>query len=264
LKFIDDNKERPFFAYVAHNTIHSPEIESDSLISKYERKENAKVGSISNPVQAAMLETLDKSIKEIIDKITELDLDKRTVVIFFSDNGQLAEKSNKIFNGSKGDLYEGGIHMPLIIRWTRKIKAGTSCDELLISNDFYSTIIDIASGGEQKINTPHGKSFVPYLMDDETPVTDRSLYWHYPHYHGNGLGPQGAVRKGKYKLIEWYEKSYFDETGMYELYDLENDPGEMNNLSDSNPEKVLELVSEMKLWKESVGAQKMKINYTQN
>ena len=189
-----------------------------------------------------MLETLDKSIEQIMNKIKELDLDRSTVVIFFSDNGQLANKSNTYFRGSKGDLYEGGIHMPLIIRWPGKIKAGTLCDELVISNDFYNTIIDIVSSGMQKMNSPHGISLVPYLMNDEIPEIERSLYWHYPHYHGNGLGPQGAVRKGKYKLIEWYEKSYFDDSGMYELYDLEKDPSEINNLAVSNPKKVLDFL----------------------
>ena len=150
--------------------------------------------------------------------------------------------------------------MPLIIRWSGKIKAGTSCDELVISNDFYNTIVDITAGSMRENSTSHGVSLLPYLINDEKPKIDRSLYWHYPHYHGNGLGPQGAVRSGKYKLIEWYEKSYFDEPGMYELYNLEIDPGEINNLADSNPKKVRELALDFKLWKEKIGAQEMKIN----
>lgn len=259
IQFIESNKEVPFFAYISHNTIHAPEIEDSSLIQKYLNKYNSIIGGSNNPVQAAMLETLDKSVEEIMLKLKELDLEDNTIVVFFSDNGQLGEKNGFPFRGSKGDLYEGGIRMPLIIRWPVTISSGTICEEPVISNDFFSTFVEIANIKDQQFSTD-GISIVPLLKNPKTKLNRKSLYWHYPHYHGNGLGPQGAIRKGKYKLIEWFEKSYLNEPGMYELYDLEDDPGERKNLADTLQLVVNELSKDLSAWRDTIKAQSMTIN----
>ena len=260
IEFIEQNRDVPFFAYVSHNSIHSPELENDTLIGKYELKENAKVGTKFNPIQAAMLETLDKSVGRLSEKIKELGLEKNTIMIFFSDNGQLGEKDNISFRGSKGDLYEGGIKMPLIINWPGMIRPKSECSELIISNDFLNTFLEIANIDNGEFVSPDGISFYSCLNEPKTRLNRKSLFWHYPHYHGNGLGPQGAIRKGNYKLVEWFEKSYFDENDKYELYNLENDPGEKNNLVNTHPEIVKELSNDLKSWRLGVGAQEMKIN----
>ena len=257
LKFIEKNKENSFFCYIPHNSIHAPETEDSLLIAKYTSKPASDgKGGYYNPVQAAMLETLDNSIAEIMKKLKELNLEENTIVIFFSDNGQLGGKNGIPFRGSKGDLYEGGIRMPLIIRWPGVIKPGTLCEELVISNDFYPTLSELAIDNNYKSNTD-GLSLVPLLKNFSAKLQRNTLYWHYPHYHGSGLGPQGAIREGKYKLIEWFDESIDNGRGAFELFDLVKDPGEQNNLIDSHSELTSRLSDKLKTWRANVGAQVM-------
>ena len=255
LEFIERNQKNRFFCYILHNSIHAPEVEDSLLIEKYEIKPGAKKGGHYNPVQAAMLETLDKSVAEILAKLKELNLEENTIVIFFSDNGQLGEKNGKPFRGSKGDLYEGGIRMPLVISWPGSIKPGTLCEELVISNDFFPTFSDLANVNN-KLQTD-GLSLLPLMKNSKAKLNRNTLYWHYPHYHGSGLGPQGAIREGNYKLIEWFEKSIDNQKGAFELYDLVNDPGEQHNLADSLPQISSRLLNKLKTWRSNIGAQEM-------
>ncbi len=257
LSFIEKNKDTPFFCYVTHNSIHRPEIEKEVLLSKYNKKPEAIVGGRKNPIQAAMLETLDHSIGQILTKIKELNLEKNTVVVFFSDNGQLGVKEGKPYRGSKGDLYEGGIRMPLIIRWPGIVEKGSISEEIVISNDFFPTLAEIA-GIREMSGEIDGISLISLLKDPDVNLNRDAVYWHYPHYHKSGLGPQGAIRQGQYKLIEWYEKSLLDLDGALELYDLQKDPGEQNNLADSKPEIANKLRHELRSWRQQVGAQEMK------
>ena len=256
LSFIESNRENPFFCYIAHNSIHAPEIEKKGLIDKYKGKNGAETGGHNNPVQAAMLETVDESIGILMKRLTVLGLEEKTVVIFFSDNGQLGVKSGGPYRGSKGDLYEGGIRMPLIIRWPGIVKPGSTCEEMVISNDFFPTFSELADV-ELKVKDMDGVSLIPLLMDPDNELYRNALYWHYPHYHSAGLGPQGAIRQGSYKLIEWYEKSIFDPDGAVELYDLENDPAEQNNLADSLPDLATKMLSDLRVWRLQVDAQDM-------
>jgi arylsulfatase A len=258
ISFIEKNKDTPFFCYVTHNSIHRPEIEKEALLSKYDKKHDATVGGRKNPIQAAMLETLDHSIGQILAKIKELNLEKNTVVVFFSDNGQLGVKEGKPYRGSKGDLYEGGIRMPLVIRWPGIVEKGSICEEIVISNDFFPTFTEIA-GLREKSRKTDGISLISLLKDPTINLNRDAVYWHYPHYHGTGLGPQGAVRQGQYKLIEWYEKSLLEMDGAVELYDLHKDSAEQNNLADSKPEIANKLHQELRSWRQQVGAQEMKI-----
>lgn len=255
LEFIEKNQKNSFFCYIPHNSIHAPEIENKLLIEKYNNKHGAKKGGHNNPIQAAMLETLDNSIAEILTKLKELNLEENTVVIFFSDNGQLGEKDGKPFRGSKGDLYEGGIRMPLIISWPGFVEPGTVCEELVISNDFFPTFSDLVMVNK-KLQTD-GLSLLPLMKNSNAKLSRNTLYWHYPHYHESGLGPQGAIREGNYKLIEWFEKSIDNEMGALELYDLVIDPGERYNLVDSLPEVSSRLYGKLKRWRSDVGAQEM-------
>ena len=256
LEFIEKNKKNKFFCYIPHNTIHAPEIENKLLVEKYKNKSgDAKKGKHDNPIQAAMLETLDNSVAEILAKLKELNLEENTILIFFSDNGQLGEKNGKPFRGSKGDLYEGGIRMPLIVYWPGTVESGTLSEELVISNDFFSTFFELAN---VKIKPEtDGISLLPLLKNPNAKLKRNTLYWHYPHYHGSGLGPQGAIREGKYKLVEWFEKSIDNEKGAFELYDLVTDPGEQHNLVDSLPQVTSRLSNRLKTWRSNVGAQEM-------
>ncbi len=261
LAFIEKHRDQPFFCFVTHNSIHDPEIEKRQLIDKYAEKAGAQKNGLKNPKQAAMLETLDMSIGVIMDRLRALDLEQDTVVVFFSDNGQLGPKNGKPFRGSKADLYEGGIRMPLIVRWPGIVAAGSVCEEIVISNDFFPTFCELAGGGnvvsQAKVD---GCSLLPLLREPASSLARDSVCWHYPHYHGRGLGPQGAIRRGRYKLIEWFEKSVMGEAGAFELYDLEKDPGEQNNLAISMPDLSGELARSLQQWRIEVGAQMMTVS----
>jgi len=258
LSFIENNREHPFFCYIAHNSIHAPEIENQGQIDKYTEKYGAEKGGRNNPVQAAMLETLDKSIGILMKRLAELELADKTVLVFFSDNGQLGVKSGLPYRGSKGDLYEGGIRMPLIIRWPGMVKAASTCEALVISNDFFPTFSELADV-KVKVKDMDGISLVPLLQDPENQLSRPALYWHYPHYHSAGLGPQGAIRQGAYKLIEWYEKSSSGSDGSVELYNLENDPAEQRNLADSLPDLTTSMLNDLQAWRLGIGAQEMEL-----
>jgi len=255
IAFIDKNKDKPFFCYVPHNSIHSPELEREKLIAKYKSRPGAKKGGRLNPVQAAMLETLDKSVGDICKKIKELGNERNTIVIFFSDNGQLGPDNGEPFRGSKGNFYEGGIRMPFVVKWPGVVAAGSVCDEVVISTDFFPTFNEIA-GVSSSVKDIDGVSLVPVLKDANAGLGREAVYWHFPHYR-KGSGPHGAMRKGRYKLIEWYEKSAFGEDGAFELYDLVDDPAERKNLAGSKPALVKSMVAEFKKWRKDVGAQEM-------
>jgi len=258
--FIENNKDRPFFCYVSHNTIHRPEMEKEQLINKYRKKpgaDNEEQYGHNNPVQAAMIETLDKSVATILKRLDELNLSDNTLVVFFSDNGHLGPKDSRPLRGSKADLYEGGIREPLIVRWPGVVKPGTTCSVPVISNDFFPTFAEVA-GLKVTDPTVDGVSLMPLLTQTGELKRD-ALYWHYPHYHHQGIGPCGAIRQGRYKLMEWFEKSIdgIDTPGAVELYDLAEDMGERHNLAAQMPAKTAELYDKLKIWRESVGAQQM-------
>ena len=257
--FIERNKAKPFFCYVSHNSIHAPEIEKSHLVEKYNKKPGAKFRGRDNPKQAAMLETLDNSVGDIVKKIKDLGIERKTIVIFFSDNGHLGTKTGRPFRGSKGDLYEGGIRMPLIIKWPGIVRAGSECHEVVISNDFFPTFNEIA-GASPDVENIDGISLVSLLKDHSAELDREAIYWHYPHYHGSGLGPQGAIRSDGYKLIEWFEKSAYNEEGAFELYDLNKDPAEQKDLAATHPEITERLKKALSSWRGCVDAQMMAKN----
>ncbi|MHC4649026.1 MAG: sulfatase-like hydrolase/transferase [Planctomycetota bacterium] len=259
IAFIENNKDKPFFCYVTHNSIHRPEIEKDQLVTKYSNKpdadNDARYGH-NNPKQAAMLETLDKSVGTLLKKLNELNLGDNTIVIFFSDNGHLGPKDCKPLRGSKADLYEGGIRVPMIFRWPGVVKPGTTCDVPVISIDFLPTLLEVV-GVKVTDPTVDGVSIMPLLKQSGKPKRD-AIYFHYPHYHGQSIAPSGVIRKGKYKLVEWFEKSVDGfSPGAVELYDLEKDLNEQDNLAEKMPKKARRLHAKLKRWRKSVGAQEM-------
>jgi len=269
MAFIEKNKNKPFFCYVTHNTIHRPEVERKELVDKYRAKPGAdndeKYGH-NNPVQAAMIETLDKSVATLLKKLDDLKLTDNTIVIFFGDNGHLGPKDSKPLRGSKADLYEGGIREPMIVRWPGVVKSGSECSVPVISVDFFPTFVEIA-GGKVADPTVDGKSILPLLKQTKAgPLKRRAIYWHYPHYHHQGVAPSGAIRRGRYKLIEWFEKSIegFDTPGAVELYDLKKDLNEQNDLAKKMPKKAKKLYDMLKQWQKSVGAQQMPRNSAYN
>ena len=252
IDFIARHRDRQFFCYASYNAIHAPEMETDQLVGHFENKPGA--GGRHHPTQAAMLYRLDQAVGRILDHLRDLKLEDKTLVVFFSDNGPKGPKSGPGFRGSKGDLYEGGIRMPLIVRWPGVCAAGVDCPALVISHDFAPTFVQIA-GAAAEPSEFDGVSLVGQLGDPARPLSRSALYWHYPHYHGQGLGPQSAMRSGQWKLIEWHERLLLSQDGAYELYDLEADPTESVDLASAQPERVARLAGQLSQWKRSVGAQ---------
>ncbi|RKX33995.1 MAG: hypothetical protein DRP71_08525 [Verrucomicrobia bacterium] len=259
LDFIEANKDGPFFAYVSHNSIHRPEMEKESLISEYKARpgsDNDVEYGHNNPTQAAMLEVLDASVGRILDRVKELAIDENTIIVFFSDNGQLGPKDSTPLRGSKADLYEGGIRSPMIVRWPGQVPAGTTSDEPVISNDFFPTFAALAEVEDLPTDID-GLDLSNLVRDPSAGLERAALFFHFPHYHSQGLGPQGAIREGNYKLIEYYENNLLGEDGAFELFNLESDLAERHNLADEQPERVEAMSEKLRAWRKSVGAQEM-------
>ena len=260
LAFLENNRDQPFFCYVPHNSIHRPLRERDELIAKYQ----AKPGSDQpehNPTVAAMVETLDASIGQILDKLDELELTDNTLVIYFSDNGCMwGPDELKPLRGGKADLYEGGIRVPMVVRWPGVVEPATVCETPVSSVDFFPTLLKCAgvSPPETEID---GVSLLP-LLRQTGGLTREAIYWHYPHYHSLGEGPSGAIRRGRYKLIEWFEQSIdgIETPAAVELFDLVQDISEQHNLASEQPELAGELAEQLRQWRAQVGAQSMALN----
>jgi arylsulfatase A-like enzyme len=200
-----------------------------------------------------MVQSVDESVGRVMKKLEEMGAADNTVVIFMSDNGGLstvpreAPTCNLPLRAGKGWLYEGGIREPMIIKWPGVVKWGSVCSEPVTSTDFYPTMLEMA--GLPLIPKQHvdGVSLVP-LLKKEGKLNRKAIYWHYPHYHGSGNRPSGAVRAGDYKLIEWYEDN------SVELYNLRDDMGERHDLVKEMPEKAAELRSVLSRWRRQMKA----------
>ncbi len=261
ITFLNDNQNRPFFCYVAHSSIHQPVMEYTPRILKYANKKDASNRMGNNPVIGAMVETLDRNVGRLLDTLDALQLTENTLVIFLGDNGDyFGREGLKPLYGSKGDLYEGGVRVPFLMRWPGIIPEGTECAEPVCALDFLPTFAELA-GAPLKDPAVDGISLLPAMTQCAALGRD-ALYWHYPHYHTLGIAPSGSIRQDNYKLIEWFEKSIegIDTPGALELFDLEKDPGERHNLASDLPEKTHELYEKLKAWRASVGAQEMRLN----
>ena len=254
--FMEENRDRPFFNYVSHNTVHRPVIGRPDLVEDYEKKVQADAIH-QNAKYAAMVHEMDDSVGRILAKIDELGLTEKTLVIFTSDNGGFLgdEKDDATINtplrAGKGHSYEGGIRVPTIVRWPGVTPAGRETAEPTSSIDFYPTLLAVAGApGDEAHNAGvDGISLVPLLKDPSTTLGREALYWHYPHYSPQEGLPSGAIRVGDLKLVEFFEDMHV------ELYDLSKDIGESQDLSEEMPEKAAELRDRLHAWREAVGAQ---------
>jgi uncharacterized sulfatase len=259
IDFIDRNKENPFFLVISHNTIHDPLMEKESLIEKYSKLEATNKPE-NNATIAAMIETLDKSVGRIIKKINQSKIENNTIIIFYSDNGALDKHSKQTpFRKGKGWLYEGGIHVPLIVSYKGVIAPNLINDQLVSSIDFFPTFYDFSSTDPDQKLSIDGLSLSPLLLGEKVTLR-KNLYWNYPHYHSSGMKPAAAIRSDDFKLIEWYEPKLMGNQNAYELYNLVDDPGETIDLSLKLPEKVNELKLLLEEWKIDVNAQEPGIN----
>lgn len=252
-KFIQANRERPFFVYLPHFAPHVPLEGKKSYVEKYRAK--VKAGARHNdPVYAAMIQSLDDSVGRVVETLERNRLTDNTVVIFTSDNGGLSAPewllkpttSNWPLREGKGHLYEGGIRVPLIVRGPG-VRRGAVDHTPLSSVDHFPTITELAGLPASSRAQVDGASFAA-LLSAAKPAQPRPLYWHYPHY-SNQLGrPGSAIRVGDFKLIRFHEDNHV------ELYHLKEDLSEEKNLAQALPEKAAELNRQLSEWLGSVGA----------
>ena len=267
VEFIHRERAAPFFLYLSHYAVHNPQQAKPELIEKYRQKLKQEPGTsepefvqegdhknraIQNqPVYAAMIQSLDESVGRVMEAIEREGLSQQTVVVFFSDNGGVSTAegfptSNLPLRAGKGWNYEGGIREPLIVKWPGAITPGATCDQPVISNDFFPTLLEMAGLAASRPRSEDGTSFVTALKGGV--MAPRPLFWHYPHYSNQGGRPAGAVRYGDLKLIEWYED------GRVELFDLRSDCEERHDLAAEQPGRANELREMLANWRHEVGA----------
>lgn len=251
-QFIEDNQDNPFLAYLSFYSVHTPLMARDDLLKKYQAKHaeqgleeiwgeegERKVRLIQeHAVYAGMVEALDEGVGIVLDQLKALELENDTLVFFFSDNGGLSTSeghptSNLPLRGGKGWMYEGGIRVPLIVKWPGVTQAGATCDKPVICADFYPTILEACELPLRPEQHTDGKSFTPLLREED--FERGPIFWHYPHYGNQGGWPSGAVREGDWKFIENYE------TGEEQLFNLHLDLSEQYNLVETHPERATHL-----------------------
>jgi arylsulfatase A-like enzyme len=261
-KFIEANKDEKFFAFLSFYAVHAPIQTSRSLFNKYQAKAE-KMGLTGekkrfifdrtqavrqvqdNPIYAGMMENMDDGVGVVLEKLKELGLDKNTVVIFTSDNGGVSSGDAYAtaclpFRGGKGRQWEGGIRQPFYVH-----VPGLADEEKFIAvpatgADFYPTILDLA-GLELKPEQHVDGVSLKKAMQGQA-MAKRDLFWHYPHYGNQGGEPSSIIRSGNWKLIHYYED------GRNELYKIDDDIGEQNDLAANHPEKGQELAKKLESW----------------
>lgn len=270
------NDDTPFFLNMWFYSVHTPCQAKPEKIAKYEKKAKEmgldKIEAIvegdyfpsehkkhlriqrrviqSDPVYAAMIEHLDENVGKILDALDKKGIADNTIVIFTSDNGGLstAEGSptcNFPLSEGKGWMYEGGTREPMLLRWPAVVKAGSKSEAVITSPDFYPTLLEACGLPLEEKQHVDGKSFLPVLKDKKF---DRgSIFWHFPHYANQGGCPGCSIRKGDWKLIEFFE-------GEIELYNLFHDISENHNVADEHPQMVKELLAELHQWQDNVHA----------
>jgi len=259
VRFIKEHSDRPFFLYMAHYAVHTPIQGKQDLVEKYKARQPTLW---DNPVYAAMVESVDQAVGQIMAALDELNLADNTLVIFTSDNGGLMGVTrNAPLRGGKGYPYEGGIREPLIIRWPGVVEAGSKCSEPVTSIDFFPTICEAAGVKLPSDRIIDGESLMPLLMQTDS-LKREAIFWHFPHYR-NKIGPYSIIRAGEWKLIKRYEgkKSTRRYEGKaYELFNLKDDLSERYDLSRQLPEKVRELDAQLTAWLKATDAKLPKRN----
>ena len=257
--WITKNKEESFFVYFPFYSVHTPVQGREDLTQKYEGKEPGEYHNHTK--HAAMIEAMDEAIGKVLKTVESLGLEKNTLIVFTADNGPAGRQSvAKPLRGTKGMYYEGGIREPFLVKWPGVVKPNTTNETPIIGLDLFPTFTEIAQ--TENPSMLDGVSLMPLFNGDT--IENRSLFWHFPAYLEMGkkdrafeeshdkphfrTSPCSVIRKGNWKLIQYFER------GDLELYDLENDISEAENLADTNPDKRDELMGELAKWQMMVKA----------
>ncbi len=263
------NQEQPFLLYLSYYNVHTPIQAYKPRIQHFEEKANRSFKEPriplqeheghtrtrqDNPAFASMVSAVDRSVGTILKELDKLNLSDQTVVVFFSDNGGLSTlsrgpgpTSNSPLRAGKGWLYEGGIREPTIIRAPGVTAPGSTCQSPIMSTDFFPTFLELANLPQKPDLHLDGRSLAPLLHGETMPP--RTHYWHYPHYHGSGWKPGAAILDKGWKLIEFY---HYDKV---ELYHIDDDLSEKQNLAESRPDKTRQLRRKLRQWQLKMNAQ---------
>ncbi|MDN3689850.1 sulfatase [Cyclobacterium jeungdonense] len=258
IAFVKENKENPFFLYLPFYSVHTPIMGKEELIEKFDKKSGGHGQDRAD--YAAMVASVDENVGKLLDVLDSLELTENTFLIFTSDNGGIRDISYQTpLRAGKGSYYEGGIRVPLVIRWPGRIHAGSTTDFPVTNMDFYPTIKSIINADTPGAEQLEGLDLSP-LFGKES-MEERPLFWHFPVYlqaynpkEDGGKDPLfrtrpgSVVRKGKWKLHHYFEEND------YELYNLEEDPGETNNLAENQTEIRNQLIELLSSWREGVNA----------
>ena len=275
---IRNKGEAPFFLNLWYYSVHTPIQAKPEKIKKYEAKtrtmgldtqktfeegefypcEHKKDKRIlrrliqSDPVYAAMIESLDENIGRLMSALEETGEMEKTLIIFTSDNGGLATSEgsptcNAPLAEGKGWMYEGGTREPLFVKWPGVVEPGAVCHTPVTTPDFYPTMLEAAGADGNPDHQVDGVSIMP-LLKGVGALEREAIFWHYPHYGNQGGTPGASVRKGDYKLINFFEDDRL------ELYNLREDPGEARNLTEARPDLARELKELLSAWQKKVEA----------
>jgi len=256
VKFIDINKENNFFAYVPFFSVHTPIQSKPDYQKKYSNKDSNEYHNRAD--YAGMIQSLDENIGKILDKIDALNLSENTLIIFTSDNGGIRAISNQYpLRAGKGSYYEGGIKVPMIFSWKGKIEAKTESYERVSNLDFYPTIKKLV-GYNESIDLD-GEDLTPIFKGEK--LKKRELYFHFPVYLepyrvqlDSGTDPLFRTRPGTVIIKDNWKLHHYYEDNKFELYDLEKDVSESENLSEIKKEKKNELLIDLNNWRKTNNA----------
>ncbi|MFG6686067.1 sulfatase [Mariniflexile sp. HNIBRBA6329] len=263
---VNVDKSKPFMAMFSFYAVHQPlEAKEKDIKRNEEEINNFDFGNQpeyinegtgrtkmrqNHPKYAAMVETMDENVGKLMQLLKDLHIDDNTIVVFSSDHGGLSNDgtnkrdlatSNFPLRAGKGWLYDGGIKVPLFVKWKNHFQPKAENQSLVMLMDVFPTLLDITT--KKSLNTD-GKSFLPVLNNNEK-WDERTLFWHSSKARPTNTGDtkSSAIRKGNYKLINWYNE------GRTELYNIAEDPSETNNLSKKMPELTSELLNKLNNWK---------------
>ena len=243
LSFMQRHTEKPWFLYLAYNAVHTPL----EVIEKYGNRVPASITDPERRGYLSLLIGLDDNIGRLTSHLRRNGTDKNTLVFFFSDNGGATKKPFLSYNtglntplrGGKGQLLEGGIRVPFFVSWPGKLPAGKIYEQPVSSLDIAKTALEVASIGSRSYDSLDGINLLPYLTGEKSEAPHDALYWR--------LGPQKAVRKGRWKLVDWREFTTKSQSG-WQLFDVSTDLAEQHDVAAQHADIVAELKQSWTTW----------------
>ena len=234
-------------------------------MAKYEAKTKPEATEQTNAEYAAMVESVDHAVGDVLAVLDSLGIAENTLILFTSDNGGLeaygggrVATDNAPLRSGKGYPYEGGIRVPFIVRWPAQVEAGATSSEPVIGTDVFPTLAALAGQPLPDGRPVDGADLTPVLLEGDE-LDREALFWYFPHYRYNQVGPYAIVRSGDWKLIRFFDGEPYG-SGEAELFNLAEDLGEENDLAEQEPEKVQELEDQLETWLTDVEARRFETN----